>query len=506
MITVWLLGDHLLPSHPALVRADRATTIILFIEAKARSQHLRYHQQKLVLLYSAMRHRAAELRADGWQVDYRAEEETFSEALRAHVSAFAPQSLWIMEPNDYRMAQALPALAQDAGVPFEVLPNTQFLVSRADFKEWASSGKRLLMETHYRKQRLRLGILLDEHGEPEGGSWNLDEENRQTHQAYRQAKVRPPALPQEVPDEITQAVMTKVARDFSDHPGKAKDFWLPVTRARALVWLKDFIEKRLSQFGPREDVMVQGEPTLFHAVLSPLLNLGLLLPLECVRAAEQAYREGTAPLNSVEGFIRQIIGWREFVNGIYWTQMPGYTELNHLGATRPLPAWAYTGDTEMNCVRTCLRQVIDTGYNHHIQRLMILGNYFLLGGYAPAEVLRWYNEMYVDAYDWVMAANVIGMILHADGGLMATKPYAAGAAYINKMSDYCATCRYQPTVKTGPQACPFNYLYWNFYGTHAPRFAKNPRVAMMVSSWQKKSFAEQQEIQKAAQQFLEAQA
>jgi deoxyribodipyrimidine photolyase-related protein len=243
---------------------------------------------------------------------------------------------------------------------------------------------------------------------------------------------------------------------------------------------------------------------IFHSVLSPLLNIGLLQPRECVDAALAAYDAGRAPIESVEGFVRQIIGWREFVNGVYWHTMPGYVKNNALQATRSLPDWIYTGKTEMNCLHHTINQVVRLAYNHHIQRLMVLGNFFLLGGFEPRSVLRWYTEMYADAHDWVMAGNVIGMILHADGGYMATKPYAAGAAYINKMSNYCAGCRYQPTVRTGPDACPFNFLYWNFFAEHAERFVHNPRIGMMIRTWNDKPRDEQEAIRRQAREFLDA--
>lgn len=504
METVWILGDQLIPDHPAFVGRSKQEIVLLFIESKARGGHLRYHQQKLVLLFSAMRHRAAELREAGWTVDYHELAENFEAALRLHVTKYQPTSLRVMAPNDWAMTKALPALAKKVGVPLEILPSEQFLVRREDFQAWAGARRQLLMENHYRVQRKRLNILIDAHGEPEGGAWNFDEENRLTIKEYTKARVQPPQICPEKPDEITQKVIAMVSREFAEHPGKVDGFWLPVTRARALVWLERFIAERLAYFGPWEDTMVAGEPVLFHSVLSPMLNNGLLTPRECVEAAIAAYRAGEAPLPSVEGFVRQLIGWREFVNGIYWTRMPDYTALNYLEAERSLPAFVYTGKTELNCLRHAFEQVIATGYNHHIQRLMVLGNFFLLGGYHPAQVLRWFNEMYVDAYDWVMAANVIGMILHADGGYMATKPYAAGAGYISKMSNYCAGCRYKPEVKIGPDACPFNYLYWNFYRQHEARFAKNPRVGMMVKMWQKKSPSEQRAIQEQAEGFLAA--
>lgn len=509
MQTVWILGDQLLEKHPALVSADPKNTVVLFVESQRRGGHLKYHQHKLVLLYAAMRHRAEELRRAGWKVDYRKLEETkdFAAGLKAHVREYQPKRILVMEPNDWATSQALPKLAKAIKTPMDPLPTTMFLVGREEFAQWAGEKKSLLMESHYRRMRKKLGILVDEQGQPEGGEWNYDSDNRQTFSQFKKAAPKVSTLPPspDAKDLVMQEVITLVREHFADHPGEAETFWLPVTRASAKKWLEDFIKTRLEGFGPWEDTMVEGEPHLFHSVLSPLLNIGLLSPSECLEAAVKAYAKGQAPLSSVEGFVRQIIGWREFVNGIYWHRMPAYTRLNGLDAKRPLPEWVWGEEgkeTEMNCLSQCVREVRDTGYNHHIQRLMVMGNYFLLSGSDPAEVLNWYNSMYVDAYDWVMAANVMGMILYADEGYLATKPYAAGSGYINKMSNYCKGCRYQPSVKTGEKACPFNYLYWNFYGEHAERFAGNHRVAFMVKQWQKKSPAEQEAIRTQAAAFL----
>jgi len=504
MRVVWILGDQLHEEHPALARADRRTDRVLFVESRKRSEQVRYHQLKLVLVFSAMRHRAEALRKEGWTVDYLEGTSSFAEALQDYVRQHRPHSFLVQEPGQYNFRQAMPALSRQLGVPFEILPTNQFLVAESEFREWAGAGKKLLMENHYRRVRKKLGILVEADGGPTGGAWNYDSENRETHAAFAKSRPAIPAAPATTPDGTTREVMDLVKMEFAHHPGDAERFWLAVTRKEARKWLDHFVAQRLSHFGPWEDLMTQEEPVLFHSVLSPLLNIGLLTPAECVDAAVAAYQSGSAPLASVEGFVRQIIGWREFINGIYWHRMPGYTDLNGLGAERGLPAWFYTGDTEMNCLRQVIRQVVDTGYNHHIQRLMVLGNFFLLAGIAPSAVLRWFTEMYVDAHDWVMAANVIGMILHADGGYMATKPYAAGAGYIHRMSNYCEGCRYKPDQRTGPDACPFNYLYWNFYATHEERFAKNPRVGMMIKTWQKKSEAEQKALRKQSETFLDS--
>jgi deoxyribodipyrimidine photolyase-related protein len=399
----------------------------------------------------------------------------------------------------------LPSLARKLGVRIEALPTNQFLVPQADFARWAGTKAHLLMENHYRRVRGELGILMERNGTPAGGAWNFDAENRLTHKAFVKTGPKPPAPARPKHDAITRQVIAMVKRQFADHPGDASEFWLPATRGEAQAWLRTFVADRLEHFGPWEDMMAEGEPTLFHSVLSPALNIGLLTPRECIDAAEDAYRRGRAPIASVEGFVRQIAGWREFINGVYWHRMPGYEELNELDAQRPLPKWIYTGETEMNCLRQVIAQVVKTAYNHHIQRLMVLGNFFLLGGFQPGAVYRWYLEMYADAHDWVMAANVIGMVLHADGGYMATKPYAAGAGYISKMSNYCAGCRYRPDQRTGPDACPFNYLYWSFFARHETRFARNPRVGMMIKTWRGKPAAEQKELRRLADEFLEKQ-
>jgi deoxyribodipyrimidine photolyase-related protein len=481
------------------------------IESAPRGSHLRYHQQKLTLLYSAMRHYAADLKKRKFNTLYHQLSDSSNQAdyttvLANWVKQYRIQEIHLLDPNEFDTLQSLPTLSKKLGIPVQRHPSPQFLVSREEFQSWAQGKKHLLMETHYRRLRTERNILLDSQGKPEGGDWNLDDQNRRTFREFAKEKPKVPPLPPPVKDPIVQEVAAQVSKLFSHHPGKAADLWVPTTREGALDWLKIFIRQRLEKFGSWEDTMVDGEPILFHSVLSPLLNLGLLTPLECIQAAEKAYRDGKAPLNSVEGFVRQILGWREFIHGIYWLKMPEYREVNFLGANRPLPRWAYTGETEMRCVSQAIHGAIDHAYNHHIQRLMVLGNFFLLGGYEPKAVLRWYSEMYLDAYDWVMVPNVLGMILFADGGFFATKPYAAGAAYQDKMGNHCASCQFDPKQREGPQACPFHSLYWNFFGQHAKLFGKNPRIGMMVKLWEKKSPADQTQIRQNAQRFLSQQA
>ena len=505
MRTVWILGDQLSVAHSALAEADRGCDRVLFVESRKRGAHLRYHKVKLAMVYAAMRHFAEDLRAEGWKVDYHrlADTEDFWAGLSTHISAQGPDELVMMEPNSWFEREAVVRLARKAGLPLRFTQPVQFLRTREDFAEWAAGRKRLLMETHYRTMRTRLKVLVDASGGPEGGTWNLDAENRKTASDWAKAgRPLPPAPLQFAHDAITREAVADVEKYFSDAPGSAEKLWVPVTRADARAALGDFIEHRLALFGDYEDTMISGEPRLFHSLLSAPINLGLLGPMEVVEAAVRAFHKNRVPLNAVEGFVRQILGWREFINGVYWLKMPGYAESNGLGAERPLPGFFYSGETDMACLRETLAQVRETAYNHHIQRLMILGNFLLLAGINPQQALRWFSEMYVDAFDWVMAANVLGMSLHADGGFMATKPYAGAASYISKMSDYCKGCRYQPATKHGPGACPFNLLYWDFYDRHGERFASNPRTAMMIRAWRRRPHSERQKITAEAAAFL----
>ena len=460
--TIWVLGDQLGPDNAALAGGRKGEDVLFLVESERGLGKLKYHQQRLVLLLSAQRHFAEERRKEGWTVDEHrfGRGVTWESALAAHVKKHRPERILLAQPNNYDEQAAAEKLAKK--FPLEIVPTRQFLVPREEFVAWAQGKKSLLMETHYRRVRTEFGFLMEADGKPVEGRWNFDEENRKTFRDWTKAARPSVAVKREKPDKLTKEVMALVEKEFAGHPGLVEGFWLPVDRAGALRWLEDFIATRLAGFGPWEDLMVEGEELLFHSVISPLINLGLLTPRECIERAIAAYEKGAAPLASVEGFVRQIAGWREFVNGVYWLKMPEYAEVNGLEAQRALPEFFYTGETEMNCLRQCLQQVIATGYNHHIQRLMVLGNFLLLAGVRPHEALRWYLEMYVDAHDWVMAANVLGMVLHADGGFMATKPYAAGSGYISRMSNYCAGCRYKPEVKTGGGGVSFQLSLLGF--------------------------------------------
>ncbi len=502
--TILVFGDQLTLENTALDAGEVGRDVVLLIEARDSGPA---HKIKRVFHIAALRAFAEELRSHGWQVEHRKIGDTpnFETSLLEHLSQKKPAALIAMEPNNWSQQKCLEAVVKKSGVELRITPTCQFVTSRADFLESAKGKKRLLMEAHYRRMRKELGILIQSDGEPEGGAWNYDSENRKSVRDWKKdGAPRPPSpvTSRRPRGPLVEQAIADVEKWFPDSPGKAADFWLPHTREGALELLGEFIKKRLPLFGDYQDLMLEDSPTMFHSIIAGPLNLGLLLPMECVKAAVSAYKSGKAPLAAVEGFVRQIIGWREFVNGVYWLKMPDYIESNGLGAKRPLPKFFYTAKTDMNCLSRTIGEVRDTAFNHHIQRLMILGNFLLLAGIQPREAHDWFLEMYIDAHEWVMAANVFGMALHADGGFMATKPYAGSAAYISRMSNYCAGCNFDPEKKSGTGACPFNLLYWDFYDRHTARFGKNPRTSMMVKSWLKRSEPEKEAIRRGAAEFL----
>ena len=503
--TLLVLGDQLTLENTALEAREIGRDRVLLLEGRDSGAA---HKIKRVFHLAALRAYAEELRSHGWEVEHHrlADTPNFREALLGHLKKNRPSALVAMEPNNWSQQKCLEEVAAEAGIPLRLTPTCQFLTPRAEFLKFAQGKKRLLMETHYRRMRQDLGILMRSDGEPEGGAWNYDAENRKTVRDWKKDGAPKPPSPvtsQRPACLLVQEAITDVNRWFPNDPGRAEDFWLPHTREGALEMLEQFIEKRLPLFGDYQDLMLEDSSTMFHSVIAGPLNLGLLLPMECIDVAGKAYREGRAPLAAVEGFVRQILGWREFVNGVYWLKMPDYLASNALGATQPLPEFFYSAKTDMHCLQRVIGEARDSAYNHHIQRLMILGNFCLLAGINPQQAHDWFLEMYIDAHEWVMAANVLGMALHADGGFMATKPYAGSAAYISKMSNYCSGCTYDPAKKSGPGACPFNLLYWDFYDRHAARFASNPRTSMMVNSWKKRPEPEREKIKNEARQFLE---
>ena len=481
-VLIPVLGDQL--SHGlASLTAGPAGAVVLMVEVAAEATYVRHHQRKIAFIFSAMRHFAEELRAAGWTVDYVRLDDpgntgSFTgEVVRAAARHGATQ-VRVTEPGEWRVAALIDGWAAAAGVPVTVLPDDRFLCSRAEFAEWAGARKRLVMEEFYREMRKRTGLLMS-FGKPVGNRWNLDADNR---------KVPPrglnyPAPPAFAPDTMTAEVLDLVGARFDDHFGSLADFGFAVTRAQTLVALDHFIAVALPRFGDYQDAIREGQAFLYHAVLSPYLNCGLLTAREVVDAAAAAFARGDAPLNAVEGFVRQIIGWREYVRGIYWWAGPGYKDSNALGAARDLPEFYWTGDTDLRCIAQSFAQVRDHAYNHHIQRLMVLGNFAMLIGVEPAQVEEWYLVVYADAYEWVELPNVHGMSQFADGGLLGSKPYAGGGAYIDRMSDHCGKCRYDVKAKIGPDACPFNALYWDFLARHRETLKGNSRLWRMYDGW-----------------------
>jgi deoxyribodipyrimidine photolyase-related protein len=499
-----VLGDQLSLGVAALSDVDRRHDVVLMAEVQAECTYVRHHKKKLVLVLSAMRHFAASLRAQGLRVDYVALDDPDNtgslrgEMLRA-VARHRPAAIVATSPGEWRLAEDMRQWEALAGVSVDIRDDTRFFVRVQDFLHWARGKRVLRMEFFYRDLRRRTGLLMDG-DEPAGGRWNFDRENRKS----LPAKIAVPQPPSYPPDAITQSVIDLVEARFADHFGDAGDFSLPVTRAQAEAALADFIATRLPQFGDWQDAMKTGEPALFHALISTSLNLGLLDAREICSSAEAAWRAGHAPLPAVEGFVRQILGWREFIRGIYWLHMPKYAQRNALDATRPLPAFYWTGDTKMNCLHQAITDTRAHAYAHHIQRLMITGNFALLAGLDPGEVDEWYMVVYADAYEWVEMPNTRGMALFADGGIVGSKPYAASGAYINRMSDYCKSCRYDVRDAVGANACPFNYLYWDFFARHEKTLAGNMRVAMPLRTLAKMAPAKRGAIRANAATFLQS--
>jgi deoxyribodipyrimidine photolyase-related protein len=499
-----VLGDQVSPELSALADLDPAQDVVLMAEVMGECTYVPHHRQKIALVLSAMRHFSRALTERGVRVDYvtlddPANTGTLSgEVLRA-VARHRPARILCTFPGEWRVLQAMEAWAEATGLPVEIREDDRFLCDRAWFRRWAQGRKQLRMEFFYREMRQRTGILMEGERQPTGGAWNYDIENRKS----LPRGLTPPSPRRYPPDAITRAVITLVAERFGGNFGTLERFGWPVTREDAQAALADFVAHRLPRFGDYQDAMASAEPMLFHALVSTSLNTGLLTPRECCEAAEAAFRAGRAPLNATEGFVRQILGWREYVRGIYWLKMPEYAATNALEAKRPLPWFYWSGETRMNCLRHVVRQTQDHAYAHHIQRLMVTGNFALIAGLDPAEVNLWYMVVFADAYEWVELPNVHGMALHADGGVMASKPYAASGAYINRMSDYCRRCHYDVKASTGERACPFNHLYWDFVARHAERFRMNTRMAMPLRTLERMDRAKLAAMRAEAAAFLE---
>ncbi|WP_224816021.1 cryptochrome/photolyase family protein [Hasllibacter sp. MH4015] len=495
---ILILGDQLSPDIRALREADKARDILLMAEVADEASYVPHHPKKIAFLFAAMRKFAVKLESDGWQVRYSKLDDSENsrsipgEILRACDEAKAEEVL-ATEPGEFRLIEAL----EEMPIPVHIFPDDRFLCSHAEFEDWAADRKELRMEWFYREMRRKTGLLMD--GEtPEGGKWNYDHENRKPPPGSVDA-----APMQFTPDETVEEVLALVKSRFDNNFGTLDGFWFATDTGQARRALSHFIKCALPKFGDFQDAMMVGERFLYHSVISMYLNAGLLGWREICDAAEDAYKTGHAPLNAVEGFIRQIIGWREYMRGIYFREGPDYTRRNILNHQRKLPGFYWDADTRMTCLNEAITQTRDEAYAHHIQRLMVTGNFALLAGVDPYEVHEWYLAVYADAYEWVEAPNVIGMSQFADGGIVGSKPYVSGGNYINKMSDYCKDCAYDVKVKTGEGACPFNYLYWAFLDRHKDRFGKNPRMAQMYRTWMRMSDEKRADTLQSAEEFLD---
>ncbi len=497
-----ILYDQLSLSSQALYSIDKKNDIVCLFELKDYFQKPKHHKKKIVFMISAMRHFAEELRKKKFQVHYvqlddKKNSQCEQEELKKAIERFSIDKIVLTEPSDYKTNKQIQAWHKTLGVAVDVKKDIKFICEREEFKAWSESYKQLRMENFYRMMRKKHNILIVQ-GKPVGGKWNYDKQNRDP----LQEGIEVPPVFSTPADSITKTVMTLVDKIFADHFGVGGSLPWAVTRAGALRVLKYFINKKIVNYGPYQDAMADDNPWLFHSHLSLYLNNGLLLPEECINAACHAYDAG-APIHSVEGFVRQILGWREFMRGIYWLQMPEYANLNFFQAKRPLPDFYWTGKTSMNCLKQAIHTTQENAYAHHIQRLMVLGNFAMLISVAPKEICHWFHVVYIDAYEWVEMTNVMGMGIYADGGLYASKPYASSGAYINKMSNHCSSCNYDVKLKSGKRACPFNYLYWNFLIKNKAILSGNLRMKMIYAVLSKMSEKRIHEIEHDARAFLE---
>ena len=496
---ILILGDQLTLDIAALRMADKTRDVVVMAEVMEEGSYVPHHPQKIALVLTAMRKFAAQLQQEGWRVDYaRLDDPDTGASIGAELLRRASETgateVIATRPGEWRLIAALEALP----LSVTLVPDDRFICSDAEFVLWADGRKQMRMEYFYRDMRRKTGLMMDG-DKPAGGQWNFDHDNRKPATADM---FRTPAL-RFLPDAETEDVLALVEARFPKHFGKLRPFCWATDRAGALQALDHFITHALPTFGDYQDAMLSGDPVLSHSLLSPYLNIGLLSPLEVCQRAEAEWKAGRVPINAAEGFIRQIIGWREFVRGIYFMHGPDYTAQNGLDHARKLPPVYWGAPSKMACMSHAVGQTRDLAYAHHIQRLMVTGNFALLAGIDPAEVHGWYLAVYIDAYEWVEAPNVIGMSQHADGGVLGSKPYVSSGAYIDRMSDYCKTCAYSVKEKSGEKACPFNLLYWHFLTRHRDRFVKNPRMAQMYRVWDKMDEDHKDRVLHDADAFLE---
>ncbi|WP_425339785.1 cryptochrome/photolyase family protein [Mameliella alba] len=495
---ILVLGDQLSQGLAALKAADKARDVVVMAEVADETGYVPHHPKKIALILAGMRKFAARLREDGWEVRYTELDDTQNagsicgELLRRAEETGATEVI-ATEPGEWRLINAL----RHCPLKVHLLEDDRFIASHAMFDNWAKGRKALRMEYFYREMRRKTGLLM-EGDDPAGGQWNFDHDNR---------KPAPDAVTHRPiwfePDAVTEDVLDLVEAKFSNSFGKLRPFGFATDRAQAQQALAHFIDHALPRFGDYQDAMLDENRFLYHSLLSGYMNIGLLDPLEVCQAVEKAYENGDVPINAAEGFIRQIIGWREYVRGIYFREGPEYTERNVLKHNRKLPWFYWSAETDMRCVAKAVEQTRDEAYAHHIQRLMVTGNFGLLAGVDPHALHEWYLSVYIDAFEWVEAPNTVGMSQFADGGIIASKPYVSSGNYINKMSDHCKPCAYSVTAKTGENACPFNLLYWHFMDRHRDRFEGNPRMAQMYRTFDRMDPDKRETILREAQDILD---
>jgi len=498
----FVLGDQLSRSVSSLRDACQSD-LIFMCEVDAEASYVRHHKKKLAFVFSAMRHFAKDMEDIGFSVDYQAlgdhQAGDFTEALKAAIERHGADRVIVTAASEWRVLKMQEDWAETLGVNVEIRPDDRFIAGHEEFAHWAAGRKELRLEYFYREMRRKTGYLMDG-THPEGGQWNYDKDNR----APPNGEITFPQRPEWEVDEITVDVLDLVRSRFHNNFGDLEPFDYPVNRMQAVRYLEWFIDNALPDFGTYQDAMVQGEALMFHSHVSGLINIGLLDVRECCDAAEYAWSTGKAPLNAVEGFIRQLIGWREFIRGVYWLKMPDYSESNVFDARRDLPDWFWSGQTRMNCLHNAISETRRNAYAHHIQRLMVIGNFAMLAELDPKQVQEWFLLVYHDAYEWVEMPNVVGMALYADGGVFASKPYASTGSYIDKMSDYCGHCSYSVTKKNGPKACPFNYLYWNFLARNRETLSSNQRMGMMYGTLDRMSGEKKHAISEDSKRFFRA--
>ncbi|MDF2180046.1 cryptochrome/photolyase family protein [Aliiglaciecola sp. CAU 1673] len=499
-----LLGDQLDLNHPLFSSLDTSKDHVLMAELADEARYVPHNKHKIAFIFSAMRHVAKALKDKGFTVryfDYQSTKgrwQSFDDILRHQLAQQPYRQLLLIEPGEHRVKAMFEQWQSDLNLEIKISPASHFFFSNELLKNWFADKRQPRMEHFYRFARQRTRLLMEDN-KPVGGKFNFDHDNREPWQANTSV----PEPRTFAPDDISAEVLTLVEKEFADNPGDLSQFALAVTAEQAKQALEDFIEKRLPDFGRFQDALSDDNALLFHSLISAYLNVGLLNPREVCEAAIEAYYHGHAPLNAVEGFVRQILGWREYVRGFYWYQGQNYADLNALAARRALPAWFWSAKLNMRCLAKAVDASLEQAYAHHIQRLMVIGSFALLAGLDVKAVCEWYLAVYIDAFEWVELPNTLGMALHADNGRLASKPYAASGRYINKMGDHCKHCIYDVNKMTGAKACPYNALYWQFIHRHQQRFESHPRMALMVSQWRKKSDQQQQAILQWSDKLLD---